>query len=335
MNTTIRKSFTILAITLIAVISAGYWYFFREQVFPLVESAFVMPVEEHGALSPDGSFIYTSTHTKVDVQDGLQTYNGFDFRFDIYPAWSIMDLSPNGRYLTAQTGSMGNYYKYLLDITEKTYREESHMCNSWSGDSTRCLEFFQFELVEMPENKVVEEWSRNEDFRNLRNVSGDYIFLWDMDKRIPVAEIYPCDDEGNNTSSTQCIVSLSYDEGRFPLHKDREHATIAPILEIEPPQEVVSYIFDPTGRFVLFAIWEHYGEYVSGKYDTSTVTDTVLVLVDWRTKKSTELFRLSSIDSSNIAVGRGSSALQWSSDGSTIFIARNYAPAIVLKIKYP
>lgn len=86
---------------------------------------------------------------------------------------------------------------------------------------------------------------------------------------------------------------------------------------------------------MLFAIWEHDGEYVSGKYDTSTVTDTVLVLVDWRTKKSTELFRLSSIDSSNIAVGRGSSALQWSSDGSTIFIARNYAPAIVLKIKYP
>lgn len=130
------------------------------------------------------------------------------------------------------------------------------------------------------------------------------------------------------------MVSLAYDEGSFPLQKDREYATIMPILEIEPPQEVVSYIFDPTGRYVLFAVWEHNGEYISRKYDTNTVTDTVLILVDWRTKKARNFSPFTN-DSKNTAVGRGSFALQWSADGSTIFIARNYVPAIILKLKYP
>jgi len=338
-----KKKHLIPVITVLVVLIAGYWYIVNLQHFPSIESAFIVPVnsdgfiapvEEDGVLAPDGSYIYTSFHSRVNLSNGLISSNELAYQLDLEIARSFLSLSPNGHYLTGETGG-DESHRYLLDMKEKSYQEESHLCQSWSRDSTRCLEVFHSSLVDMPSNKVIEEWSRNEDFTKIRNVSGSYVFLWDMDRHIPIAEVYPCLNKKGEETNVYCLVSLSYDEIGFSKYKDREHSTIVPILEVQPPREVVSWIFDPKGKYVLFAVWEHAGEYVSGYNDLDTITDSILILVNWRTKQSEEIFRISDIDNTHVAVGRGSSALQWSSDGSTIFISRSYAPAVVLKIKYP
>lgn len=331
-----KKFFLIMTImVLLVVFVIGYVFAHSFYTFPGVRSAFVAPLEEMEAvLSPDGSFVYSSLQSKVDLRDGTVTQNELARQL-LYPAWVFLDLSPNGRYLTAATGTDQDDHFYLLDLEGVAYQEGSHMCESWSADSTHCLEIFRSQLIEMPSNQVMEEWSRNEDFQKIRNVSGDYVFLWDMDRRIPIAEIYPCMDEKGKETNVYCLVSLSYDEISFSKYKDREHATVVPIFEVSPPKEVVSWIFDPTGRYALFAVWEHEGNYVSGDYDVSTVIDTALVLVDWRAKTSKEIFRISSIDPEHVAVSRGSSALEWSSDGSTILVWRYNIPPVILKVKYP
>lgn len=329
----LHKKYKFIAILIIPItIFIVYWFFDANQSFPKVKNSYVMPSEQYGALSSDGIYLYTSTHKKINLQNGSESFIEFITKSNLLPAFAILDLSPNGNYLTAQRGSLENYDRYLLDLQAESYQKESNMCISWSGNSKRCLEFFNFHLVEMPENKIVEGWSKNEDFRDVDNISGDYIFLWDTNKNIPIAEIYPCDTESKETF-TYCLVSLAYDRGRFNLENKSGNLTAISIFEVPNSMEVVSYIFDPTGQYILFAVWEHNGEYIYGDYDTDTVSDTALILVDWRNKKSQEIFRLSNITLENVAVSRGSSSIQWSSDGSTILISRNNAPAIVLKLK--
>lgn len=331
-----KKQFFIGLAVILSILVTGYWYFSRPHSFPSVQASFIMPVKEYGILAPDGNSIYTDLVSFMDIHTG--TWSNIEIA-DAPPgltlANSFLDISPGGRYLTASTDSSFGSSNYLVDVEKKNYQEGSYLCESWSGDSRRCVEAIHSQLIEMPANQVVEDWSRTVDFRELSEVSGDYIFLWDRNQRIPVAEIYPCPNENSDRTTAYCLVSLSAGDNVFRKYTFSQPPVILPIFEIAPPQEVVSYTFEPTGKYVLFAVWENKGEYISGDYDASTVVDTALVLVDWRTKKSREIFRILEIDSEHVAVSRGASALQWSSDGSTILVYRNYAPAIVLKLKYP
>jgi hypothetical protein len=329
-----RKRFLlIVGVVVMAIVSLiGYWHFSRPRPFPSVETSFIMPANEDGILAPDGNSMYTDLVSSMDVRTGAwSSIEIADAPLGLTLASSFLDISPSGRYLTASTDSSFGLSHYLVDVEKKNYQEGSYLCESWSGDSTRCVDSIDSQLIEMPANKAVEEWSRSVDFRKLSNVSGDYSFLWDMDQNIPAAQIYPC----NEQRTSYCLVSLSLSDNVFRKYKDSQQPIALPILELAPSQEVSSYIFDPTGRYVLFAVWENKGEYVKGDYDSSTVTDTALVLVDWRTKENKEIFRISTIDPAHVVVSRGSSALQWSSNGSTILISRFDASDVVLKLKYP
>jgi len=320
-----KKPFLVGSIIILSVLLVGYWYFVHLRPLPSVQAAFIMPVDEYGVIAPDGTFMYTSLQTLIDLQTGVESSNDPAYQLKLDVAWPFLHLSPDGRYLTAKSVEDRNH-NYLLDMKEKTYQEDSYLCKSWSGDSTRCVEVFDGQLIEMPANKVIEGWNRKEDFRKLSNVSGDATILWDMKRKIPVAHII-----NKGMAGKLSLASYSYDQ----YNPDPEHAIILPILEIQPPREIVSFVFDPSGQYILLAVWEHEGEYQVDDYDTSTVTDTVLILVDWRAKENKEIFRISSIDPKHVAVSRGAGSLEWSSDGSTILVYRYYAPAVVLKIKYP
>lgn len=338
-----KKQFLIGLVVILSILVTGYWYFFRPQPFPSVQASFIVPVIREygvhtpdGVLAPDGNSIWIGLVSSIDVRTGAwSSIKIVDAPLGLTLAHIFLDISPNGRYLTASAGSSFGFSNYLVDVEQKNYQEGIYLCESWSGDSTRCLEAIFSRLVEMPANQVVEDWSRTVDFRKSSEVSGDYIFLWDRKQRIPVAEIYPCPSENDDQATAYCLVSLSAGDNVFRKYTSSQPPVILPIFEIALSQKVASYTFDPTGKYVLFAVWENKGEYTSGDYDTSTVVDTVLVLVDWRTKKSREIFRISEIDPEHVVVSRGASALEWSSDGSTILVYRNYAPAIVLKLKYP
>ena len=115
----------------------------------------------------------------------------------------------------------------------------------------------------------------------------------------------------------------------------QENTNIEIFFGLSLPDAVVDWSFDPSGQYVVFAIWNQSAMPLEFDQTISkNVLDSTLVLVDWRTKQSIELLKLSKVDPQNYIIQWGGS-LRWSSDGSTLLVPREGAEALVLKLKYP
>ena len=130
--------------------------------------------------------------------------------------------------------------------------------------------------------------------------------------------------EGKETGTTWGLEALS-DSSATDVYFES-------LTSVALPNRVVSWVMDPTGRYVLLVVWERTAVPTGEReFSTDYVTDSVLLLIDWRTKTSREWLRLSDSDTSRI-VARD---VAWSADGSTVLVPRQDAPPLVLKVKYP
>ncbi len=314
----------------LALVIFGVYQAWR-QPFPVIDSARVVEIKDYGGypttLSPDGSKAFNSMTIYYDLKDGSPQANTAAFDAGAPGANEFLSMSPNGRFMTAE--------HYLIDLEQKTYRDDAFACKSWSKDSMRCIDI-NGDLIDVLKNQKVEGWNDNVDFTKVKNTSGNGDYLWDNDRNIPIAYINPCpiqNDQTGETLDTQCKLKTP----SLDFHQNKEGRSEA-LLEVSMPSSVVGWTFDPTGRYVLLAIWDRKpGDYT--KYEDYTspqnVVDTRFILIDWRTKKNVELARLSEFVPNNPVFGGFFVTIPWSSDGSTVMIPISGYQALILKIKYP
>lgn len=331
-----KKNWVWAMVAIASVLSAiwlGYWFFHKSPL--VIESASLTTFDIYSysdmALSPDGTRVYDGLRSYYLLEDNSWHENtaGDDW---INTASQFTSISPTGRFMTA-----ADYSKiYLLDMERNTYRDDAFVCKSWSSDGLRCIDITG-RLVDILENKKIENWDNKVDFSQITHVSGNGDYLWDEDRKIPIAFLVPCplrDQKTGEIYKTACeLRSLSK---RFDQTAD---GYTKPFLQVQGYDMVVDWTFSPDGKYILVAIWEQTPHLYTGLKDFSNanfVTDTRLELIDWRTGKTFVLARLSQfVPESPISVYFGD--MQWSADGSTILIPleKKEPQYLVLKVKYP
>jgi hypothetical protein len=322
------------------ILAALVWRQAQSSPFPQIVSGRVVEVEDGPiyskiVLNPDGSRAYDSMAYYYLLEDGAPQSDDLAFKLGAAGATIWLSVSPTGRFIT---GSLDQHKDYLLDLEQKSFHDVVFTCESWSRDGLRCIDI-NGNLFDILGNQKVEKWDNNLDFREAKNVSGNGQYLWDNDRNVPIAHMFGCPQRDALTLEiieTWCQLlppSVRYSE-------QKSLGLVDNLVEITMPDSVVGWTFDPTGKYVLLAIWERkpksyttYEELVSSE----NVLDTRLLLVNWHTKRTFELGRLSQFTpDSPIMAYPSINGPQWSADGSTILISLyDHKHLLVLKVKYP
>lgn len=308
--------------------------------FPVVERSFISSVEINPwsifALSPDGNTVIDAAFTQTDLITNEQSQM-FEDTAGLTSYGSIggsMGWSLDGRYLAATQvvfapdSTILESPLVLIDTQTNTAKYYSGVFNGWSAvNSERFMASF-YVPMNVSDGALVTDWETS-DFRKV-SVKGSDNYLWDANQNLPIAFITRTPAVNVDRTETGIhVLAISSNE------KKPHTLNILPFYDETPLQRTVDWDFDPRGKYVLLTVWERYKMPNDGKDEINgeNVVDTVLILVDWRAQKQFEFFRISSIDPEHVIAQLDGTA--WSADGSTIFIARKDAPAIVLKIKYP
>ncbi|MFO3797594.1 MAG: hypothetical protein ACK8QZ_09975 [Anaerolineales bacterium] len=332
-----RKWHIFIILVLLAVPSCSI--FGAKRDFPKVESAFVSSVTlgpiDKFALSPDGSKVIDEAFTETELSTGKQTQRFIDTDgLEIYGSTGgLMGWSVDGRYLAATQmvlapdSTILNTPVVIIDTKTNTARYYKGSFNGWSAvNSERFLTNNWTPTNVSDGSEITVPWGTI-DFRNVE-VRGNENFLWSVKENLPIAYFtwQPLARADGMEIGQHVNKIVSYDKGE----------TIQVEIYTEKPlQRTISFIFDPTGQYALLTLWERSeippegNDEIFGKF----VVDTVLIVVDWRRGEYRELFRLSSLEDGKVVALPAKTA--WSADGSTIFVARKDAPAVVLKVKYP
>lgn len=306
-------------------------YILKNESFSITTLKVIEPRDinvTHG-LSFDGSKIYISFTKYYDIESDKIQDNMAAFENMAPGARQFLSISPQDRFMTA--GDISN--SFIFDFAQNDYQEFGFLCKSWSFDSTRCIDI-NGTLIEISSGTKIETWDKNVDFNTTERISGNGDYLWDMEKNIPIAFFSPCPitelGTGNilETSCKLLTPSLDFNQQSNGIKKD--------IFTINPSNTVVDWTFDPSGKFILLAIWERTTNNIVLDYDSDeNVIDTQFVVIDWRTGETFELFRLSEI-MPDYPISLYYSNMQWSSDGSTLFLPLNGGNGFILaKIEYP
>ena len=304
--------------------------------FPVVGRSFISSVEINPwsifALSPDGNTVIDTAFTQTDLITNEQSQM-FEDTAGLTSYGSIgglMGWSIDGRYLAATQvlfapdSTILDQPVVLIDTETNTAKYYPGVFNGWSAVNSERFMTNNWTPTNVSDGSEVHNWETI-DFRKAI-VKGNENFLWYVEKNLPIAVVSLNSYVPGLEVNANVVEILSFFSERS-IH--------LPIYTEKPLQQTIEAIFDPTGQYVLLIVWERSviptegNEEISGK----NVVDTELILVDWRAQKQSELFRISSIDPEHVIAQLDGTA--WSADGSTIFIARKDAPAIVLKIKYP
>ncbi len=304
--------------------------------FPVVERSFISSVEINPwgifALSPDGNTVIDDAFTQTDLITNEQSQMfGDTVGLTSYGSiGGLMGWSIDRRYLAATQvvfapdSTILDQPVVLIDAATNTAKYYPGVFNGWSAVNSERFMTNNWTPTNVYDGSEVRNWGMI-DFQKVI-VKGNDIFLWDVEKNLPIAVVSLNSYVPGLEVNTNLVEIFSF---------DKEYSIRLPIYTEKPLQQTIRAIFDPSGQFALLTVWERSeipaegNEEISGK----NVVDTVLILVDWQAQKQVELFRISSIDPENVIAQLSGTA--WSADGSTIFIARKDAPAIVLKIKYP
>lgn len=324
--------------------------------FPLVVEIFVSPVSlssprpHYGfnyILSHDGKSIWLSSLEKVDLASGEldRTFidsisSNYKGGTTILPFGRAFDWSVDGRYLATTSQDVDTQndvihpFVYLTDTQEKTVTkmEEIISFQQWSPFNNRRA------LVEAPEGRNLWDISKNiklplrdiVDFRQSKSLLGNREYLWDGELNKPIAKLI---SQVDATLVDQRIIGISsFRVSPIPNPNPDPDAIFEPVIMLQNAQRWVSLIFDPTGQYILLTITEPDFPPITHAAEIYTeITDTVLFLINWRTKEKTELFRLSSFDPQHVIA----TDIAWSGDGSTILVLRKDTSPLVVKIEYP
>lgn len=336
-----RKILTIGAAGLVVLI-VWMGYLILKPGFPNIISTKIGEVEDRDtasfstiALSPDGKRAYNSMAIYYSLETGSPQSDDLAFKLGAAGATTWLSISPTGRFIT---GTFGSQEDRLLDLELQTFQDVAFTCKSWSRDGSRCIDIHG-ELFDVVENRKVENWEDNLDFRDVKNISGNGDYLWDNDRNIPIAHIFPCperDDLVGKIVETWCQLvppSVHYSA-------QKQQGVVDNLVEINLPSSATGWTFDPTGKYVLLAVWDRkpitYStplEWALALDNYDNVLDTRLLLINWKNKKMTELGRLSQL-APGFPVSR-IGGLQWSANGSTILVLLEDYHFLVIKVRYP
>lgn len=317
--------------------------------FPTVSHVMISPItlDEIGsdfALAPDGNSVlllglFQYELSTGEEDDSLKHYQG---EYVISEGGNF-GWSPDGRYIAVTTMELdyqkkdvGDRPVYLLDTQAQTVRRLAGVSSleQWSPVNSDRLfaESSEGPLWDVSSNTGIASWGPV-DIRSATELAGNGRYLWDAELNVPIGWAYSKsiqDSSGQETGQIEVGISsvfAPYDESK---------AIWIPVLSLPSTQRHDSPIFDPTGRYLLLTLVEPLldGSATAPTPDLNTenqnITDSVLLLVDWRTQEQTELFRLSLVDPAQVVIEE----IAWSADGSTIVISRKDASAVVLKITY-
>lgn len=320
--------------------------------FPQVESFYISPfdltAEEKRsatglALSPDGETIavaWIGGHDFADLRTGerIDLWEELGLRELNYKNGDVFDnqvfWSFDGRYLGMQAKHYGNspsptgWIFYKFDLQTKTAERYEIFASAFSPfDSNQVLT--NNGVYNLKDGTTV-PFLPYFDFTKEQTFGATYWFdtLWSKNLGIPVATLnsLPYDKP---TDVEIAVESFSLVDPRNPKYS-------IPIgFSSNYPNHLAGYFFDPTGEYILVAEWQCKEDSIPCSITplyTDNVYDTVLTLVHWRTQEKQELIRISEIDPEHV-VAYG--YMDWSADGSTIFISRKDALPVVLKLKYP
>ena len=321
--------------------------------FPKVASYYTSPFELtdeekfwhedlHLRLSPDGSSIVVggrylvnlATGEREDLYKRVKVGRDTTMKNDDILDGDITYWSFDGRYL----GMLANHYEssrepvgyatYIFDLRDNTFRRY----NTWSGafspfSSNQILtREGVYSLNDGTIIPLVPDYDFSRD-KNFGGTIGGTGVLWSQKLGVPVAQLSISSPSKNE--SNVVLESLNINDPTRPKYS-------IPIgFSYQSPDWAIYRLLDPTGEYALIIQWKcakDLAPCATVPVNPDSVYDSVLTLVRWRTKEQKELIRLSEIDPEHV-VAYGYMA--WSADGSTIFVARRDAPAIVLKVKYP
>lgn len=329
--------------------------------FPSVASVYVSPFEltpkernsaPELALSPDGEtmaigwmggqdFADLRTGERIQLTEKFGLSNLEYVNRDIISGDRIF-WSSDGRYL----GMVAKHYEngsptptgwafYRFDLQTKAAERYELSAYAFSPfDSNKVLT--ENGVYDLRDGTVI-PFAPDFDFRQEQEfgvTSSIITMLWSKNLGVPVAELHTGSYLGQND-----LMGLSlFSYNPVPPY-DAKY--IVPSGFSFPTYEWVSeYTLDPTGEYIVAARWEcskdspcaHISRGELPTLYTENVRDTVITLIRWQSGEQQELIRLSEIDAEHVVAD---GYIAWSADGSTIFVARKDAPAVVLKVKYP
>jgi len=299
--------------------------------FPLVERVWIAPISletgwyaKPGApfyiegVSPDGRFIYSSSGYQANIETG-ETQLVFPVSFDSFV------MSPSGQYIS---GISGAFVRPLYDAGKKDFVSDKSYygpITDFSPDSTRATNiYYPKDIITIPEENPVSNWPMEVDFRQSEHTGGSGNLLWDTDLNIPVAKLNLCGIECNNNV---LLYSIPADlESALGQYSQK-------IYQVPSPNKLSGSAFSPDGQYVLLVIWERTAVPLNDQSPSfDFVRDSILVLVNWRTGASKEIFRLSNI-ASDYAIASGK--ILWSANGEVVVVQRYKAVPLIIKLNYP
>ncbi len=352
-----RRWLIMVASTVIIIISIGCTSFASTSAFPIVQSTFISPSilkpYAHTVLTPDGKYLTIGDLTQVELSTGMvnRPFDGY-----LSKEWQNtyfidnMIWSPDGKYLTVETHLGGsalppvNNLVFIIDTQTQTISEPLEIGPILYGSPfgerilanslTTIFGFWQVydenmrNLVPMPSETVNPEKEQT---------GGSAMLLWNRATNMPVAVIDWRDpiNAGGTTAAQEIGITLSFGNENGEL--DYDFSSYTKKFASMPPDNIIYAIFDPKGEYILIVQWKcsendsNQCSLYPGKEYFNNITDTALILVNWRTGEQQELIRLSQIDPLNVIAQYA----DWSADGRTILVWRKDASPIVLKIKYP
>ncbi|MBT7072155.1 MAG: hypothetical protein HN855_10350 [Anaerolineae bacterium] len=333
--------------------------------FPKVTSYYVSPVCEKQlwgrspfALSPDGQFVTCANNTFLEIDTGeeLQLFLGYTLTPNEYMGLPIRsEWSSDNRYFGITTlfddrtpGANRNPV-YIVDTNQQTIKKmpdsirdfvmwspfkTGHFVSQYYPEKTDISDGFKLFDIQGNLLSTIEE---EIDFQEEAVIGGNDSFLWsrELDRPIAFLEVGVMESEDTSAPSLSTlqpntrICNLYIKSFAYPINHENPAYRVL-VAENMCSGDNVDVLFDPTGVYLLQVQWER-SDLETSDVDLSTVTDSVGTLINWKTGEKYELFRLSQFDTENVVASR---PVAWSADGSTIFISRDNAPPLILKLDH-
>jgi len=331
--------------------------------FPSVEKAYVIPPTNtqyrfteisNLALSPNGQNLVLEDLTQVQLETGSGSRP-----FDNYPvspdliqgiysgplAWS-----PDGRYLATTYFNDDRIHPganrrpiYIYDPENRTVFRANELASGfqhWSpfgtGNYMASIVEKNWAVFNLADSRMI-ELDKSIDFREEKEFRATDRYLWSKELDIPIAVLSTMpimDENGEKTDQRQAtIISFS---NQVNYENPDYYVPIPPV----PTNNLIDFIFDPTGTFILTLQYECYNDIqiqcskdgFFSSIDPNNVSDSILTITNWRTGEQKELYRLSQIDAQHVVASRD---ITWSTDGSTIVVGRKDSLPVVLRLNYP
>jgi hypothetical protein len=347
------KKTALILLPILSILSTGC-----QPLFPKVQSSFVSLVRPETffteTITADGAAIITDDLEQINLSTGEEHRVYQDFVSNEWlEHYSIqrMDMMVSDEVVLAQTYDLQEKYYtgepvFKLDFLNQSISEPLGIMtfHNPSPFGKRLIAYsidpdsFSWQVFDITTNAKIPIVNASIRYDKM-SVKASEDYLWSSKTNLPVAYlnlINPINFSGEIAPQVVGIYPIYGDDGGYLAEYLSGYK---PIYQSDPPDNIVGAQFSPDGNFILASKWicdpsdpRQCSRYDLGnddqQYDGS-VTDTALILINWRTGEVKELIRLSQVDPSNV-IGLST---EWSADGSTILVWRKEASPVVIKFK--